>query len=181
MIYLHRANDVTTIERANELGVGAEVDIRLCNGQLVLFHDPITGPGSYFPLIEACALIEGEIILDFKESGIVALTVSELKKAGMKLDRFYAADLIVPDMIAAERLGLRTLARTSSFERIEGPFWGYWVDYISRVDDLPEPSPHSFLVSPELHKFELEDGFIEKAAGYCFDGICTDYPERWAA
>jgi hypothetical protein len=181
MLYLHRANSLERIEEANEREIGVELDVRLWDGEPVLSHEPLRIGDRPMSVVDAVALIEGEVVLDFRESEIVAPVVKALQGAGQDLARFYAVDLFVPDMLVAERLGLKTLARWSAYERIEGPFWGRWVDYAWAPGMLTAAESHSFLVSPELHRHDLDDEFIEAAGRLGYSHICTGLPDRWAA
>lgn len=179
-VYVHRANTPDQVARAAANGWGIEVDARSLDGTLFAAHDAHFDPESCPKLESLLAGFNGPLILDFKESGIVDHAVRSLEYAHVPLSRVLAADLIVPDMLRAEKLGLRTLARTSRYERIEGPFYGVWLDYVRDTDDLPISVRHGYLVSPELHGWQLEDLFIDYTRYLGFEGVCTDYPERWA-
>jgi hypothetical protein len=181
MIYLHRANSLSEIERTNAAGWGIEVDVRTVEGELVLTHDAPAGKGNIdFALFkDAVRAAKFEMLVDFKESGIVRNVVNAIRDVGKPLDQFIAIDLIVPDMLTAESMGMRTLARKSGYERIEGPFWGYWVDYALSCADLEAASANSVLVSPELHGKPLTPEYIARAKTCGLIGVCTDQPEEW--
>lgn len=179
-VYVHRANTPGQVSRASANGWGIEVDVRSLEGTLFAAHDAHFDVEHCFKLEELLANFPGQVILDFKESGIIDHAVRSLEYAHLSLGQVLAADLIVPDMLRAEKLGLRTLARTSRYERIEGPFYGVWLDYVRDTDDLPISVRHGYLVSPELHGWQLEDLFIDYTRYLGFEGVCTDYPERWA-
>lgn len=177
-VFWHRANDPDTIGKAAKGGFGIEVDVRSIEGVLFLNHDPIyVCPDWSFQHL--LAGFPGEIILDIKETGILGLVIASLSDIDIPLDRCYAADLIVPDMLVAERHGLRTLARKSRYESIQGPFYGEWIDYVFGPEDLPETLRPAFLVSPELHQRPLTEDFIVAALARSYDAVCTDRPETW--
>ncbi len=178
-LYLHRSNDELRIARAATEGIGIEVDVRSLGGRLCLSHDPIRRASPELLLEDRLAHFPGPVILDFKESGLIDLALEALDSALIPLERAFAADLIVPDMIRAERLGLRTLARRSKYERISGPFHGYWLDFVERPCDLRLQDKPTFLVSPELHGWTLSDVYVADAVNLGFTGVCTDFPERW--
>lgn len=177
-VFWHRANDPDTIGLAAKGGFGIEVDVRSVEGVLFLNHDPVyvCPTWSFQHLL---AGFPGEVILDVKETGLVSLVLNSLADIDFPLERCYAADLIVPDMLVAERHGLRTLARNSRYERIEGPFYGDWIDYVFAPEDLPETSRPAFLVSPELHQRPLTEEFVISALARGYDAVCTDRPDTW--
>ncbi|MBX3118675.1 MAG: hypothetical protein KF784_06390 [Fimbriimonadaceae bacterium] len=177
-LYLHRANDEASIRKAADKGWGIEVDIRSYEHDIYLAHDPILSAPSFTGL-DLLKGFPGPVIFDFKESGIVDLTIKLIKWAGLDLNKCYAADMIVPDMIRAERNELKTLARLSPYEVISGPFYGYWLDYVKDTEPFTHVPKHTFLVSPELHGWTLDKDFKAAALRAGFEGICTDFPERW--
>lgn len=186
-VYLHRANSLKDIERAIRLGVGVEIDIRTHRNEPHLSHDPMIGWENDASLEEAVKILQKNnvpTILDIKETGLIDTIVGIV---GTEFIRHcVATDLIVPDQIVAEQKGLKTLSRWSIYERIKlDTAWGYWLDFIASPDDLrtvtgQKPIPeHTFLVSPELHNHRLSDEFIRITKRRRFEGICTDFPERW--
>lgn len=186
MYYLHRANKIDDLYRAIREGMGVEIDVRSVGQQLIVSHEPVSQCNiisqyftDFLDIIIKCHI---NVIFDIKESGIIDLIDSEIKKYSEYNNPYiYFADLIVPDMLYAESLGYKTLARQSKYEKIEGTFYGYWLDYIDNVCDLPKKiKKHTFLVSPELHSNDLTDDFIAAVqSDDGFEGICTDYPERY--
>jgi hypothetical protein len=178
-LFLHRANDAESIARAAANGWGIEVDVRWHQKRLLLEHDPIHRPDSRNLFEARLGGFPGEVILDVKETGLIPVLVEAIRFAGIPLARVYATDLIVPDMLRAERLGLRTLARCSPYEDIHGPFHGYWVDYVRNPNEVLFGDKPAFLVSPELHAWPLEDEFVHACAELPFAGVCTDFPETW--
>jgi hypothetical protein len=186
-IYLHRANSLKEIERAIKLKIGVEIDIRTHRQEPHLAHDPMIGWEHDVALEEAIKILAKHkvpTILDIKETGLIDSIIPLLGNEFIKL--CVATDLIVPDQINSEQKGLKTLSRWSVYEKIKlDTAWGYWLDFISSPDDLrgvtgQRPIPeHTFLVSPELHKHRLSDEFIRIAKRRRFEGVCTDFPERW--
>lgn len=191
-LFLHRANTHERLTKCLENGWGAEVDVRTHMGDPYLSHDPIKSADGLVDLTELVWYAEHgvEIILDFKESGIIDPFLPWVQA---RPESWLATDLIVPDQIYAEARGLRTLARNSVHastegwcvrERIEGTFHGQWMDYVQDLLAVKEPleaSKNVYLVSSELHGWRLENQFIEAARTYGFAGVCTDYPLRYEA
>ena len=190
MIYLHRANSLADIQKAIELKIGIEVDIRTHLGIPYLSHDPIISPSDCLAVLDLVKIIEIfkiPTILDFKESGIIPHTLKYLNSK----DHYIATDLIYPDQLVCKAVGLRTLSRNSPWEQIKDTaYGGFWVDYLFDSAEFKtrqlwknccwgEGLYLKYLVSPELHKQPLTQSYISEAYKCKFDGICTDFPEMW--
>lgn len=183
--YLHRANDVDSIERARVNGWGIEIDVRTHRGKLYLSHDPILEPTECLTwefLRELVKKFQIPTILDIKESGIARL----IDVRGIE-SLVHAVDLIFPDQKCLVDGGhaLRSLSRSSRYETIDlcGDGCGYWWDY---QFDVPESillfhiPIRTVIVSPELHGQPLTDEFAAWVMRAGFMGVCTDQPERYA-
>lgn len=189
-LFLHRANDQAAIELAAILGVGVEIDIRTHRGNPYISHDPIHSSVGLLSLDDYLRIADPRtpILLDFKETGIITQVMECLTDSFHALNRVFAIDLIAPDMYYAHEKGLQTLARRSHYEVIEGyrdeeksQFdGGWWLDFVKEPADLHQTLySRTYVVSPELHRWELTDGFITACWQYGFAGVCTDFPERY--
>lgn len=223
-IILHRANNVGQWIKASNNGWGIEVDLRTHNGLVYLSHEPIEDDSwmefspSFSMLYEATQGWSNTVVLDSKETGIL----KNLRGIRLGIDTHYAfTDLVTPDQIFIRDSGGRTLTRKSKFENISiGPRPGasintnqleeYWLDYVFTPDDLLEfasVAKDSYVVSPELHKYQskpcmphriggkiidleeleqlkacnLTDDFIKAVYDIGFKGVCTHEPERYAS
>jgi glycerophosphoryl diester phosphodiesterase len=192
-LFLHRANDKAAIKRAIDLGIGIEIDIRTNGGVLYVSHDPIRIDSDVVPLGHFLAGVPKgtPILLDFKETGIIDMVTRWLPQYNLcDMDKVFAIDLIAPDMYYAQEKGLKTLARRSNYEVIDGyqdgstrEFdAGYWLDFVKDLEDLHQTMySRTYVVSPELHRWELTDNFIRSCWQWGFAGVCTDFPERYLA
>lgn len=196
-VFLHRANTITYIERANKLGIGVEIDVRTHNAIARLSHDPIDAAYCDGDIDEVSLesvllfnLRNTPILMDFKELGIVDIVRETVPHIPDILQNTICIDMFVPDMYYAHTVGLKTLTRYSRFETIQPCVGaatyhaGYWYDYISSAEDLrrhrmPLWNDTIYLVSPELHGWDLTDDFIHTAIKENYKAVCTDYPERW--
>lgn len=215
-IILHRANSVRKWMEALKNGWGIEVDLRTHKGLVYLSHEPIEDDSwmefspSFSMLYEATQGWSNTVVLDSKETGIL----KNLRGIRLDIDTHYAfTDLITPDQIFIRASGGRTLTRRSKFENINigsqpRPMTGqdlpeeYWLDYVFKPGDLTKYTniaQNSYVVSPELHKYQAEpkhdslfakevnkkacdltDDFIKAIYDIGFKGVCTHEPERYA-
>lgn len=155
---LHRAN--TLYQAALPLGFsGAEIDLRIYLGKIVLAHDPFQDGVA---LEEWLPQFTGDfLILNTKESGIETYVSQILDSIAPDIDYVFL-DLVIPSLIAAAQNRLPIMVRISEYE----PFaamsnisskW-IWVDSFSgdwqHLFKLPTAtsqfSRKVCLVSPEL-------------------------------
>jgi hypothetical protein len=116
--FLHRANTLEEVKKAHKFNCGVEVDIRTYGYSFVASHDITNGNDD--ELIELLEYVKDnnmEVILDVKETGVIQEMVDALIY-NIPIQNIYFADLIVPDMLIAEKLGYKTLARFSPYETI---------------------------------------------------------------
>lgn len=185
IFYKHRANDLEAIDEAGNNGWGIEVDVRTHGGELFIAHDPIVNPEGLLTFSDLVKAVKEKnvpsVLLDFKEIGIVNMASNYIEVSDFRL--YKTIDLIVPDILGCHTL--EHLARLSPYETLS-PGDGLWVDYafdMLTINNLVVSTPSftkAYLVSPELHRMDLLDYYIEDvlASGY-FKGVCTDYPDRW--
>ncbi|MCI0558911.1 MAG: hypothetical protein MN733_10480 [Nitrososphaera sp.] len=206
--YLHRANDLSSLIKATRLDVGVEIDLRTYHGNPVVSHGPITSEYSdrvsFQEYLNHWREADVPMMLNIKEQGIIDTLVGLHRFR----EKIVLTDVFVPDAILAEKLGFRTLGRRSKYENTFGSFYGSYLDFVEVPSDLPssiDPQTHTYLVSPELHREEKEmeeyrkkskltthfdyphinpftlltEEFIFAAKKLQFEGVVTDYPERW--
>ena len=192
-VFLHRANCFAQLYKARNLGIGIEVDIRTWEGIPLLSHDPIMMDEAQEcedleTFLSVAAGYDMPVLLDFKETGIIDIVIDKIGPIYLH-DRCLAIDLITPDVYYAQSKRVKTLVRDSKYETIKEyanirsmyEHAGYWLDYTKTGEDLLHRhySMSCYLVSPELHGWDLEDEYIETAVKGSYKAVCTDYPERW--
>ena len=182
-------NSKTAILRAFEAGFGVETDVRDCDGELVLAHDP--------PLKGACPPFEwviesfakagqpGQLAINVKADGLQARLAASLERHAVT--RAFVFDMAVPDARGYLSSGISTFTRHSEMEP-EPPFYdraaGVWMDCFEG-DWIGEGEIRRHLlagkqvavVSPELHGRAPEAAWARWSS---FAGsrvaICTDLP-----
>jgi len=184
-------NTKTAFLRSFGLGFGTETDLRDCNGNLVISHDPPNGSEMMFrELLLLCP--DGiTLALNIKADGLAGKMKQELSRFPL-IDSF-VFDMSIPDMRGYINDDNSVFARMSEVESV--PPWiekceGVWLDAfediwydVKTIDGLLRMGKKVCIVSSELHKrdyFNLWDmlknspEFINSNKTY----LCTDYPEK---
>ena len=176
---------------------GAEIDLRLSFGEIIVAHDP-NEPGC--TLKDWLGVFSGDfVVLNLKEMGIEELVLSELQRQRPELDYFFL-DLIMPNLLKCLNSGVKSAARVSEFEstdvilKLSAPW--YWLDsfsgswsFLNSIDRQADVKNKRFcIVSPELQGRELENGSehleiieILKNLNLSLDAVCTKNPKFWAS
>jgi hypothetical protein len=191
MIIRHRVNTSKEL-----IGVapqyGAEIDLRLFEGQLVLAHDPFM-PGEKFE-----DWLEGfhhrTLILNVKEDGLESHIIEMLRKKG--ISEYFFLDQPFPTLRKTAMAGHPVAVRLSEFEppiNSSGidikwiwldSFSGNW-DYLrEHAQWLTESKIDLCIVSPELqgrHILEESQLIVEKLKELKLKptAVCTKAPEIW--
>jgi len=176
-------------------GRGAEIDLRIFHGEVVLAHDPFQEGCSFKDWLR---VFEGNLlILNVKEMGLEDHLVSILGELKPELEYFFL-DLTTPYLISSVGKGINCAARVSEYESVDsaikqGTSW-LWVDSFSgNWDQLNQLSKHPevftkklCLVSPELQGRDLKSSpeFLNlfnklNDQEYKFNAICSKFPELW--
>ena len=191
----HRVN---SLEQAGliEKNAGAEIDLRLSFGEIIVAHDP-NEPGC--SLKDWLEVFSGDfVVLNLKEMGLEAIVLSQLQRQRPELDYFFL-DLIMPNLLKSLNKGVKSAARVSEFEstdviiKLNAPW--YWLDsfsgswdYLNSIDRQADVRDKRFcVVSPELQGRELENGSehieiiqILKYLNLPLNAVCTKNPKFWA-
>ena len=195
LIY-HRVNSLKQAELI-ENNAGAEIDLRLSFGEIIIAHDP-NQPGC--TLKDWLEVFSGDfVVLNLKEMGIEEIVLSQLQKQRPELDYFFL-DLIMPSLLKSLNEGVKSAARVSEFEstdvilKLSAPW--YWLDsfsgswdFLNDTDGQADFKDKKFcVVSPELQGRELENGSehleiiqILKNLNLSLDAVCTKNPKFWAS
>lgn len=109
---LHRANELEKAVLPTGF-TGAEIDLRLYFGKLILAHDPFTN-GVLFE--EWLSSFTGKfIILNLKETGIEELAIEMINKFNPNLD-YFCLDLPTPYLVKATERKIPVAIRVSEIE-----------------------------------------------------------------
>ena len=193
-IIKHRVNMINQLQNLAP-GLGAEVDLRSNQGEIILSHDPfLTGDlfADYLK-IWASKNNRGTLVLNSKEDQLENRAMELMKKFG--ITDYFFLDLTTPTNVKlAIREKMEKLAvRVSEYEPIEGAlkFLGaaewVWLDCFSGLPPTPDVITalkgkfRLCLVSPELHGHPRTQlpAFLDLAGKV--DAVCTKDPESWKA
>ena len=203
-ILAHRGRWATSSERngADALigavsdGFGIETDLRDTLGDIFVSHDPVSSENCLrlrkLFRDEAFHTGTGRLALNIKADGLQATIRSVLEEVGISIDRVYAFDMSLPDMLGYLKTGIPVYTRASEYESdptLLEQAAGVWVDNFS--GDFPqlevaqkylEDGLRVAIVSPELHGREPDDLWYRIEAGGLQENpnfeICTDFPDR---
>jgi len=176
---------------------GAEVDLRLHEGRLVLAHEPFED-GCDFSLW--LSDYKGSLlVINVKEMGLEDMIVNEIMRVNSSLDYFFL-DQSIPYLIKSIAKGYKCAARISEYETIESAFlqntpW-LWVDsftgdwsHLAELSSKRDKEPLKrkiCLVSPELQGRSFENSteisFLVKEIGKLkleLDAVCTKFASDW--
>lgn len=191
-IFPQEKNRYSAFERSFQKGFGVETDIRDCNGQLVISHDP--------PDIESMSLdrflylylsysSRPILALNIKADGLQAALESKLKFFG--IENYFVFDMAVPDGLLYLKHEMNTYTRHSEYEPVPSYYekaCGVWLDEFAGhwlTDDIIEQHLSTgksvCVVSPELHGRSFDKEWqhyrqLEKKIGKDRLMLCTDLP-----
>lgn len=192
----HRANTLEA-SRVISRDYGAEIDLRLHHGGLVLAHEPLEKGcdfGSWLSTYHGSLLV-----INVKEMGLEELIVDEITRINSHIDYFFL-DQSIPYMIKSIANGYECAARISEYETVESAYlqnttW-LWVDsFTGNWDHLVELSIQQekisrrrkvCLVSPELQGRNFKDSNEAnmlvnqiRRLRLELDAICTKFASAW--
>ena len=205
MILAHRGlwqdptdgNSLSALTKALEAGFGLETDVRDCDGELVVSHDP--AKRGAVPLTALfgvySALQNGAILaLNIKADGLQAPLAQALQRYGIGPDRYFVFDMAVADALGYLRRQMPCFTRQSEIEPVPAfvdRAAGVWLDcferdWITEADVMAHclAGRRVALVSPELHGRAFEPVWREWRKAYhslCRHGhgdrmmLCTDH------
>jgi hypothetical protein len=192
-IIAHRRNTLAAL-RATPPEYGVETDIRSCDGELVLHHDPFVRGERFADWLTA--FCHRTLVCNVKEEGLEDAVTELLCRHG--IEDFFFLDQSFPFLVKSARQGEKRCAvRVSEFESADtalalaGQVSWVWVDCFSRfpldaatAERLRGAGFKLCLVSPELQGRNAHDavpalrGFLRRK-GMAADAVCTKEPELW--
>jgi hypothetical protein len=163
----HRANSLESLKRIKS-NFGAEIDLRLHYGRLILAHEPLEDGCDFVTWLSQ---FDGSLlVVNVKEMGLEDLIVNEIVNIYPQLDYFFL-DQSTPYLMKSLAKGYRCAARISEYETVDSAFlqktnW-LWVDSFTgdwtHLNELkrrlgePNMKRKICLVSPELQGRTLKD------------------------
>lgn len=192
MIYIkHRVNDrldLINLDKHN----GAEIDLRLRNGRIVLAHDPYSDGEEFESWITNYD--HNILILNTKEDGLEDQILEILKRNNLK--KYFFLDQPFPTQNKCLLENIPIAIRISDLEPVEvlkniKPEWiwldnfsGNWENLFASIVKIKHELPKICLVSPELQNRIMEEEvphIVELINIYKIDvaAICTKFPEDW--
>ncbi len=193
---LHRAN---TIKQARNLtsDCGAEIDLRLNHGELILAHDPFQAGCKFFDWLN---VFSGTLlVVNVKEMGLEDIIIDAITKLKPELEYFFL-DQSIPYLLSSIKRGHKCAARVSEYETTESAillntewlwidsFTGGWDHLVSihSKKDLLQGNKKLCIVSPELQGRSIENSeeveiCVKKFAqlNLTIDAVCTKFPDIW--
>lgn len=188
-------NSLPALVAALDAGFGVETDVRDCNGQLVISHDPPHASAlklEVFLAHYAHASHRELLALNIKADGLAPQLAELLDRYSVA--NYFCFDMSVPDHLQYLRVGLQTYARVSEYEpaaaRLPG-CQGVWLDGFesdwflqdATLEELVVDGQQVCIVSPELHRrdYRLAWFQLQRLEGRFPDQIalCTDAPSTY--
>lgn len=187
-------NSRVAFERSFSLGFGTETDVRDCDGQLVISHDPANR--DCMPLATFF-----QLYLQFSSRPVLALNIkadglqAELQRqlTAFRIENYFVFDMAVPDGLLYLQRSMTAYTRHSEYEPIP-PYYalapGVWLDEFDGhwlSDEVIEghiaAGKAICIVSPELHKRSHKKEWahyreLEKRLNKDRLMLCTDLPEH---
>ncbi len=184
-------NSLAAFRAAFRRGWGVELDVRDCDGALVISHDPPTADAPRLDEVVAAYVAEGApgaLAVNVKADGLDAMIAGEVPE---QLD-WFAFDMSVPDALRYLRAGLPAFTRhsdiepaPSSYEQAGGvwldDFGGGWIDEATIAAHL-EAGKRVAVVSPELHGRDRAAVWADWKRWEVWRSehvlLCTDHPDE---
>ena len=192
----HRANTLESLKGITTY-FGAEIDVRLHYGRLILAHEPLEDGCDFRTWLSE---FEGSLlVVNVKEMGLEELILNEILTLNPQLDYFFL-DQSTPYLIKSVAKGYKCAARISEYETVDTAFlqdtnW-LWVDSFTgdwtHLHELrlrlgePYMRKKICLVSPELQGRSLKDSnevllLVNqiKESQLKIDAVCTKFVSFW--
>lgn len=189
----HPQNSPEAFLASFDIRCGVELDVRDCNGQLVISHAVPT----------ATSLLLESVLQDYQHKGKGLPLAINIKADGLQnqlkklvelfsLTNYFLFDMSIPDAICYIHAGLPVLTRQSEYESIPSFLTqakGIWLDSFESDEWYSEQliinhlkaGKALCLVSPELHQRDFQPTWTRlKQWKTCCQNdrfmVCTDYP-----
>ena len=176
-------------------GFGIETDIRDLGGRIVISHDPPehsleSSLEWLLGVISSSAASSARVGLNIKSDGLATLIEARIKEIGVKVSKFFAFDMSIPDSLSYINSEIPVYSRISEYEpdpAFKNKVAGVWIDnftgdypQVERAKKMIDEGLRVALVSPELHGRnhrrmwqQIYDSGIYKSDLF---ELCTDFP-----
>jgi glycerophosphoryl diester phosphodiesterase len=184
-------NSLAALRDALAAGFGIETDVRDCDGELVISHDPPTTGAltlnEFFTTYQMLGA-RGTLALNIKADGLTKPLQAAL--AAFEIENYFVFDMSIPDTLHWQRAGVPFYTRQSEYEPTPALYHraaGVWLDAfaeewydIAMIEAHIAAGKQVCIVSPELHKrphLPLWERLRELPSA-CSSRllICTDHP-----
>lgn len=156
-------NSLVAFERAFAKGYGVELDVRDCDGELLISHDPARATCPRFSDVLTLYRkhgMPGRIAINIKADGLAPQIAAAIQEPSLRQSVF-VFDMSVPDMFSYIQHGIPTFSRHSELEPVPvllDDCAGVWVDTFAnpwadenRMTAFRTAGKAAAMVSPELH------------------------------
>lgn len=182
-------NSFSALALAIDKGLGIETDVRDCDGDLVIAHDPpIKDQAMNLDVLfshYAKSKFAPCLALNIKSDGLHTQLVNKLNEYQIK--NYFVFDMSVPDTLGYLKMNMPFAARISDYERDEkllerakfvwlDSFESDWYS-IDLIQTLLAKDKSVAIVSPELHKRAHEETWsrLRALADHEKVYLCTDF------
>ena len=189
----HRVNSINNLKLLNK-NYGAEIDVRISNGKLILAHDPFQDGPSFIDWLKFYS--HGLLIVNVKEEGLEPYVKDTLNEYNIK--NYFLLDQSIPFILKYSTIMDNNVAvRFSEYETVETLLkfkniakW-VWIDCFNQypldkfsINILKKNSFKTCIVSPELQartddKLVFEAANLFKKLNFIPDAICTKKIQVW--
>lgn len=185
-----KKNSIEAFESALLSKYGVEIDVRDQNSNLVVEHDlPINSKNYLESYFKKYTELNSQSILalNIKSDGLSEKINTLIQRYNIK--NYFVFDMSIPDTLPYIKNGMIVFMRLSEYEEwtdLHRHASGIWLDYFSQYYDVKralskiKSTQKVCLVSPELHKFELNPNYCRELLEARRDiYICTDNIPFW--
>jgi len=186
-------NSLPALNKSLNQNRGIETDIRDCNGELVIAHNPADALAPKLDaLLSAYSQLPQKTLLalNVKADGLYPLLSDIFNRYNVGFDDYFLFDMSLPEQYMYIKHGFSVFTRSSEFEPVPAfinECKGVWLDQFTDCNHIINNLPSYIkagkiicVVSPELHSRPHEPlwEFLQKYRHNEKIYICTDKPDE---